>query len=259
MVVLARNRYAVPEVDAAVAVAHALSGVLSRTSAALHHGWAVKWVPERPHVTVRRKRHLSVEQRATAFVHYADLVDGDVAGPATSKEVTLVDCLRSLPYDEALAVADSALRAGDEVALRRAARLARGPGSAQVHSVAERADGAAANPFESVLRAIAEEAGLSPVPQALITDVEPWMRPDLADRERRIVLEADSFQWHGDRAALRRDARRYDVLVAAGWIVLRFAWEDVMLDPAFVRQILVGVVARVDRQAEGPCARCGAA
>jgi very-short-patch-repair endonuclease len=55
-------------------------------------------------------------------------------------------------------------------------------------------------------------------------------RPDLVDEDLRLVLEADSFEWHGDRVALRDDARRYDLMVVNGWRVLRFAWEDVMFD-----------------------------
>ena len=38
---------------------------------------------------------------------------------------------------------------------------------------------------------------------------------------RRLILEADSFEWHGSRRALVRDARRYNNFVIAGWLVLR--------------------------------------
>ena len=84
--------------------------------------------------------------------------------------------------------------------------------------------------------------GLRVEPQRLITSVNPWVRPDLVDEDLRIVIEADSFAWHGDRAALRRDARRYDQLVVDGWIVLRFSWEDVMFDPEWVRSVMVAAV-----------------
>jgi hypothetical protein len=69
------------------------------------------------------------------------------------------------------------------------------------------------------------------------------IRADLADRRRRIVVEADSFEWHGNRAALRRDCRRYDELVRAGWVVLRFSWEDVMFDSSWVMAVIRDVVA----------------
>lgn len=259
VVVLARNRYALPSVDGSIARAHQLSGVLSHASAALVHGWAVKTAPDVPHVTVRRKRKLTAEQRAGVTIHYADLADGDIDGRVTSKEFTLLQCLRTMPFDAALAVADSALRAGDVAPLRRAGRLARGPGSRQVRRVVGLARAESANPFESVLRAIAVDVpGLRIQPQRLITDVTPWVTPDLVDEDLRIVVEADSFQWHGDRAALRRDARRYDLLVAAGWTVLRFAWEDVMFDPDFVRGVLLQVVRRACEQAQPTCLACHA-
>lgn len=114
--------------------------------------------------------------------------------------------------------------------------------------------------FESVLRSVAlTVAGLRVEPQRLITSVRPSARPDLVDEDLRIVLEADSFEWHGDRAALRRDARRYDQLVVDGWIVLRFAWEDVMFDQEFVRAVLVAAVDLADRRTQVLCVRCGAA
>jgi very-short-patch-repair endonuclease len=47
---------------------------------------------------------------------------------------------------------------------------------------------------------------------------------DLGDPARKIVAEADSFEYHGSREALARDCRRYDELVARGWRVLRYAW-----------------------------------
>lgn len=253
---LAHGRYALASVDEARARAHAVSGVLSLTSAALHHGWAVKAVPDRPHVTVPRSRKVGAAQRAMVEIHYRDLSPDEIVDGVTGKVATLRDCLRMLPFDEALAVADSALRAGERSSLALAVAEVRGPGRAQAWRVAKLARGAAANPFESGLRAIAVGVpGLRVEPQQLITSTDPWCRPDLVDRDLRIVLEADSFEWHGNRQALARDARRYNLLVADGWLVLRFAWEDVMFEPDYVRRVLANVV----RLAEATCARCRAA
>jgi len=253
ILVVGRGRYALPSTEEAQVTAHALGGVLSHESAALHHGWAVKTPPERPHVTVARGRRLSAAQRAAAVVHYAALLPEEVfEAQATSHERTLLDVLRTCSFDAALAVADSALR--DDLppdVLRRVAAGARGAGAARVRSVADAASGDSANPFESVLRAICLDVpGLRVVPQRAVRSLLGSVRPGLVDEEFRIILEADSFEWHGDRAALRADTRRYDLLVAAGWTVLRFAWEDVMFDQDFVRQVLVAVVARVQKQAE---------
>lgn len=176
----------------------------------------------------------------------------------TSRERTLLDCLRSLPFAEALAVADSALREGfASGSLDALARDARGPGSAQVRTVASVADARAANPFESALRAICLEVdGLDVEPQVSIYDPRWLGRPDLVDRRLRMVLEADSFEWHGDRAALARDARRYNDLAVAGWLVLRFTWEDVMFHGDRVRAVLE---AAVRERAHQRCVSCRAA
>lgn len=260
IVAVGRGRYALSSIDEAVRRAHALNGILSYTSAALHHGWEVKAVPERPHVTVPRKRKISPERRREVELHRADLSNDEVDGIATSKEVTLTQCLRSLPFGDALAVADSAARHGERALLRRVAITARGPGSPQIRRTVEAARDEAANPFESALRSVALDVpDLEVEPQVLIRSDSGWTRPDLVDRERRIVLEADSFEWHGGRAALRRDARRYNLLVVDGWIVLRFAWEDVMFDPEYVHRVLVAVVALVDGRTQVTTCTCGAA
>jgi very-short-patch-repair endonuclease len=239
--VVARGRYAMPEVGHAAREAHRLGGVLCRESAALHHGWAVKAVPSEPHVSVPRNRKVARQRMKGVRLHRDDLHADDVEGIATSKEYTLTQCLRTLTWDAALAVADSALRAGESNLLHRVGATVRGPGAPQVRRAVAEARAEAANPFESVLRAIALDVeGLSVRPQVHIGQV----RPDLVDEELRIVLEADSFEWHGSRTALRRDARRYNLLVVDGWLVLRFAWEDVMFDQPYVRSVLVNLVAR---------------
>ena len=240
----ARGLYTLPEADTAVQIAARLGGVLSLTSAALAHGWAVKTVPRRPHVTVSRGRVIR-RGHALAQVHRAELAPHQVEDGLTSVGVTLENCLRRLPFDEALSIADSALREGVAASLlRRIADEARGPGSPQMRRVALEASPLAANPFESVLRAIATDVpGLSVRPQVVIREPGLVARPDLVDGGLRIVLEADSFEWHGGRASLARDARRYNVLVVNGWVVLRFAWEHVMHDPDYVRATLVSAVA----------------
>jgi very-short-patch-repair endonuclease len=262
IVAAARGRYVLPAVDEARRKAAEVSGLLSLTNAALFHGWEVKTVPERPHVTGPRKRRVAPDRRAGIELHFFDVHPDDVAEAiATGVELTLTQCLTRLPFDEALAVADSALRHGVTPAtLRRVAHAARGPGAPQARRIAALASGEAANPFESVLRAICLDVpGLSVRPQLLILTSGSAARPDLVDDDLRIVLEAVSFAWHGDRAALRRDARRYNLLVSDGWLVLRFAWEDVMFDAAYVRSVLVSLVSLVHRQAGSGCQRCRAA
>jgi very-short-patch-repair endonuclease len=109
--------------------------------------------------------------------------------------------------------------------------------------VAKEASGLAANPFESVLRAVSLDVpGLALRPQVEIWDEGFVARPDLVDEELRVVVEADSFAWHGGRDQLASDARRYNRLVVSGWIVLRFVWEDVMFHQAEVREVMGAAV-----------------
>lgn len=226
----AHGRYALAAVEDHLGVAHQLSATLSHVSAALHHGWKVRTAPEKAQLIVRRNRRLSAQDQRRAEVRWRDLAPGDVDGPATSPLRTVLDCARDLPFDEALAVADSALREGDvdPDQLRAAARRLRGPGSARAQRVARHASHLAANPFESVLRALALEAGLDVRPQVQVTDAGMWAMADLVDEGRRLALEADSFEHHGNRKGFRKDVRRYTRMLVFGWTVLRFTWEDVM-------------------------------
>jgi very-short-patch-repair endonuclease len=259
----ARGRYALPSALDAFRVAGAMSAVVSLRSAATYWGWEQKRVPERADVAVPRNRKVSQEDQSRAGVHWVDLNDSDVHnGIVTTRMRTLGDCLTSLPVDEALAIADSALRQDDitrEEILRLTEHL-RGPGSARARRVARQASARSANPFESVLRAITLSVpGVAFEPQLPIRLPSGTVHPDLTDRELGIVAEADSFSWHGDRRSLWRDCRRYNRLVLAGWLVLRFAWEDVMGDPEYVRSCLMAARDLVARRAQRRSARRKAA
>ncbi|KRF34283.1 hypothetical protein [Nocardioides sp. Soil805] len=251
LVRVGRGRYTLPEVAEAPARAHALGGTLSLTSAALHHGWEVLHAPEQPHVLVPRKRRVAPARRAGVVLHRGDLEPADRDGIATSKLLTVTQCLRRLPDDEALAVADSALRAGESALLEVAVDRVQGPGSARVRAIAAAARSSAANPFESALRAIAlTVVGLSVEPQVVISSPHVWARPDLVDERLLMVLEAESFEWHGNRAGFRKDVRRYTLLVAEGWTVLRFTWEDVVLRPEWVRRVLARAVRHANTRTQ---------
>jgi very-short-patch-repair endonuclease len=237
----ARGRYALPGAEEAVRVAAALGGVVGLSDAALHHGWAVKVVPKVPHVVLSRGR--KVPEGVGAVIIRAELRPSEVDGHWTSREKTLEQCLRRLPFAEALCVADSARREGvGQEVLERMAERAKGPGAAQLRRVVAACTPDAANPFESCARAIALDVpGLDARPQVVLEGL--GFRADLVDERLRIVIECDSFEWHGKKSALESDARRYNVMVADGWIVLRLVHHDVMNSPDEVRDLLVGVVA----------------
>lgn len=200
IVVLARGRYALPEVDASRAAAHRLSAAVSWRSAAQLHGWELLQTPDRPDVTVPMNRKLTAKQRAGVAIHRGILHDSEIDEGVTTRSRTLADCLRNLPFSEALAVADSALRHGFSPRLLTGlATGARGPGSAQMRRVAVLASKDKANPFESGLHAIAAEVpGLDVRPQVPIYEPGFLGRPDFRGRAA----------WHRAGGGLFRVARR---------------------------------------------------
>ena len=126
-----------------------------------------------------------------------EIVDGvelDLSLRATPPVETILACSRLLPFDEALTIADAGLRSGmvTRTELVEAADLARGAGAARVRKVARHADGNAANPFESVLRAITIEPALRFDVQHPIEVTGMTVHPGLADLEATVILEADS-------------------------------------------------------------------
>lgn len=253
----ARGRYALPLADEARTAASRLTGCVSHTSAALRWGWAVKTAPVVPHVTVGQHRTVDADRRSGVAVHYRDLNEDEVVEGVTTRVRTVIDCCLDLPFDEALAVFDSSWRAGlkpREVQLA-ALRLPR-QSRDRVLAVARAADPRAANPFESVLRAIVTAVpGLEVQPQVVIEGGGFVARVDLADERLRIVIEADSFEFHGSRKALDRDCRRYNALVVRGWFVLRFTWEQVMFEPGLVASTVRALVdqrRRPARRRAGP-------
>ena len=236
--------YALATAQSGLVAARKLSGIASHESAAVYHGWSVKVTPELAAVIVPRHRKLRPSLHPTVKLRYRDIGD-DHDGLATKMLRTVIDCARDLPFDRALAVADSALRSGtvDHDELIGAAQKLKTRGRTQALRVAHHASPVAANPFESVLRAIALDVdGLHLQPQITISEYGFECRPDLVDEVNRIVVEADSFEFHSNRQDLAKDIERYTHLVARGWRVLRFAWEHVMLDPAYVRECLVALV-----------------
>lgn len=240
------GHYCLAGAKAAQAAAHRLSGAASHTTAALHWGWKVRLASADPHVTVRAKRSLPSGASDGVVLHWRDLDADDVAdGWVTTPVRTVIDCCLDLPFADALSVADSARRGG----LRPSTVLARSAWLPlrqrdQVARVLAASDSRATGPFESSLRAIALGVpGLVVEPQTRIRYDGFFARVDLADEGLRLVLEADSHEFHTERKAFDRDCRRYNGLVTRDWLVLRFTWEQVMFEPDVVRSAIEDLVA----------------
>jgi very-short-patch-repair endonuclease len=57
---------------------------------------------------------------------------------------------------------------------------------------------------------------------------------DFLWRAQRLVVEFDGRQFHGHEAAFERDRRRDQVLLAAGYRVLRVTWRQLLDEPLAV-------------------------
>jgi very-short-patch-repair endonuclease len=71
---------------------------------------------------------------------------------------------------------------------------------------------------------------------------------DFLWEERRVVVETDGEQVHGNPVAFQRDRRRDQILVAAGYRVVRATWDQMQHE-------LDGVVARIGHTLELAAAR----
>lgn len=164
-----------------------------------------------------------------------------------SRATTVARCVAELagelPLDEAVALADSALRQKlIAVSVLVAVLTAkRGPHPAARRAVAALLDKRSGSVLESLFRVLVVLAGLpAPVAQHLIEGVG---RVDFAWLQQRVVVELDGFAFHSDRASYRNDRARMNELERQGWRVLRFTWEDVRGRPEHVIEVLREVLA----------------
>ncbi|MFI7061971.1 DUF559 domain-containing protein [Kribbella sp. NPDC050124] len=242
---LARGIYAMPGLGADVAAALAYDGVVSHTSAAAAWRLPLLVVPEKPHVTLPVNRN--ARPGPPAVLHWGTIPSTDRSRRRTSLLSTVVGCARILPFGEALAVADAALATGElsRDRLIEAAAAMRGPGRPNAVQVAAAANGHSESFLESMLRSLLVTAGIDGFePQVLVDTGCFRARVDLGNRRVRVALEAEGYEFHGSAGDFARDCRRYDELVAAGWLVLRFTYQQVMGDPEWVIRTVRDAVAQ---------------
>ena len=184
----------------------------------------------------RRRPNASIRIHETRLLDDEDR--SEVRGiPATSPARTVVDLGAVLPFERVDRATDSIwqrrLATGEEVwaCIERLDT----PGRPWVHAAkvaAARRMGVDLGPnrFEERLLRLAQRAGLPSLqPQVEVRAANgsfigrvDWLVPALG-----LILECDSFEWHGAWHRRVRDLRRDRRLVAAGYTVLRFSWEDV--------------------------------
>ena len=231
---LAKGVYGLPGPATDHHVAVAYDGVVSHLSAALAWDLPLIAPPKKPHITVPKKRH--PRTGPPAVLHWAANAPEDRSRRLTSMVRTVTDCVRILPFGEALAVADSSLNRGlTRRELTAATAAMRGVGATKAREVATHATRGGESFLESMLRALLIQNDIEGFePQVVVHRVWFRARVDLGHRQAMVALEAEGYEFHGSSRNFAADCRRYDELVAEGWLVLRFTYHQVLNEPDWV-------------------------
>lgn len=227
--------------------------VLSHLSAAVLHGLPVP-ADRLDLVQVTRPDAASGRRHGYVHRHVAPLEPEEVttlAGlAATSLARTVVDLARMLPFADAVAVADAALRRGlapDGLDAQLEGGRRR-PGVAAARRVVAFADGRSESAGESHSRVVLHRIGLPPTSlQHEVFDEAGVLlgRGDFGYAEHRTVGEFDGRIKYGRllRAgqtaadAVYAEKRREDALRDAGWQVVRWSWSDLQREQVLAARL----------------------
>lgn len=69
---------------------------------------------------------------------------------------------------------------------------------------------------------------------------------DFVFEEPKLIVEIDGFAFHRDAATFQRDRTKRNALIAAGWTVLNFTWDDITRRPDEVIAAINDALRRVD-------------
>ncbi len=234
-------------VHAAMAAASS-DAFVSHISAAVAHELTVWSVPmSRVHVT--RNRESGGRIRRQTVVHTGRIEPDEwleIGGiPVTSVARTVVDIARTEPFEQAVVVGDSALRAGKTTRgelLDQLERASRRIGTPAARRVLSFLDGRAEGIGESRSRVALHNSGIpKPELQAWIIDTNgsPVGRADFLWPELGIVGEFDgNIKYHkelrGEHTTEQVEKCGEDALRALGWCVVRWTWAE-LTDPEPLR------------------------
>ena len=218
-----------------------------RAAARLWPIWGFGWV-DTPEVTTPRGRN---QRLSLGLVHgslalppnHVTVLDGI---PVTTPARTIFDLAGVMhpkrverALDDSLAQGLLTLRDLQAVHVRLAKRGRRGTAATR-RWLEARGEGYVApnSDLEAAGRRLLREAGLpDPDPEVDLGDDVGWVgRVDLFYRQAKLVIELDSRRHHSSLLDRDADRSRDNRLMAAGFRVLRFTWEDIHDRPGFVVQ-----------------------
>jgi hypothetical protein len=166
--------------------------------------------------------------------------------PCTSPTRTLLDLADVVSARRLARAIENAERLGlyDHRAVADAIDRARGrPAASRLSSLVATYEGPASTKTEFERRALEffEQAGLPrPRVNALVGTAESPVEVDFLWPERTLVVEADGYEWHRSRARFEDDRRRDQLLLAAGYAVVRITWRQLTREPQRVLSAVAG-------------------
>jgi Transcriptional regulator, AbiEi antitoxin/Protein of unknown function (DUF559) len=194
--------------------------VLSHGSAAALWGWQPQWppVPELSTTQDRRPRGIRVHRTST------------LAGEdrTRQRDIPVTSPARTL-FDLAPRLSDAQLvRAYNDARLAHylrpdalgeiLQRLPRAPAAARVARLIDHQANPTRSELEDAFLAFVERHGL---PRPAINVIVAGYEVDICYPEQRLIIELDSWTFHGDREAFERDRERDSATTAAGFRTVR--------------------------------------
>lgn len=172
--------------------------------------------------------------------------------PVTSPARTLLDLAAVAPaatLEQALAAAERRRLANRGELGRMLAAHPHARGRRRLLDLLNREEGPAfsRSRFERRLLLLTRAAGL---PAPLANRRVAGYEVDLHWPQQRIVVEADGYAFHSQRAAFETDRARDARLASEGWVVLRFTWQQLLNDSHQVVARLAATLAGRARVAD---------
>ncbi|HVT70079.1 MAG TPA: DUF559 domain-containing protein [Trebonia sp.] len=218
------------------------------SAALLHRLHLLKSLPGTVTLTLPPDRPWNRARPADVVFHSAELPAGHLTKlynlPVTTAARTVVDLARTLPFTDAVVVADSALHQDKTTKAELSEILgtcSRWPGVKQARRVVEFADERAESPLESAARVVFDSCGLDPPElQAGIFTPNGAFRVDFLWPAHRVIAEADGLMKYNNRRDYIKQLERDRHLQDAGYKVVHFTWKE-LFDTAHV------VIGRIRR------------
>jgi very-short-patch-repair endonuclease len=114
-------------------------------------------------------------------------------------------------------------------------------GSSTIRTLLRRTGDGAHSELERLAIAALKQAGITGFQPNLTVRLSNGqaVEIDIAFVDRRIAIELDGFAYHSDADSFRYDRRRGNKLMADGWTVRRFTFDDLLADPdGFIATVL---------------------